>query len=159
MALPTKHSRVWFKLVYWASLCKAQTPPTILWHQKQPESALWGWTVWLCPKEGSLRQLERTVFPSFAFSNSQSIVSHQRWSAGQQIELIFDVLDDRQLRHGFLDPQSSESSSRVGVPALSHQFAHHTQSLVYEQGHRYLYKSLNMTLFRQQTEMSASYLE
>ena len=37
-------------------------PPTlILWHQKKTESALWGWTVGLCPAEGSLRQLQREV--------------------------------------------------------------------------------------------------
>lgn len=43
--------------------------------------------------------------------------------------LVFHLLGDRQLRHGFLDPQSGEPGGRVGVPALSHQLPHHAQSL------------------------------
>lgn len=35
----------------------------------------------------------------------------------------------RQLGQGFLDPQGREAGGRVGVPALPHQFPHHTQSL------------------------------
>lgn len=79
---------------------------TILWHHKQPDPAHCGQVVELCPED----------------------IAHLSCDT---VALIFDILDDGQLRHGFLDPQSRESSGRVGIPALSHQFAHHTQSLVH----------------------------
>lgn len=47
----------------------------------------------------------------------------------QNKDLNFDFLGGRELRDGFLDPQSCESGRRVDVPALSHQFAHHTERL------------------------------
>lgn len=44
--------------------------------------------------------------------------------------LVLDIPGGhRQLRHAFLDPQRREAGGRVGVPALSHQLPHHTQSL------------------------------
>lgn len=52
---------------------------------------------------------------------------------GYLSKLIFDILKNSHLRDSFLDPQSSESSRRVGVPALSHQLAHHSQCLLNEQ--------------------------
>lgn len=56
-----------------------------------------------------------------------------RLCSPSQILLIFDILDERQLRHRFLHPQGGEPSGGVGIPALPHQFAHHAQSLVYQQ--------------------------
>lgn len=88
----------------------------------------------------------------FSLVCSHFILLHQCSSTGQQINLIFDVLDGRQLRHSFLDPQSSESSSRVGVPALSHQFSHHTQSLMCQhQQQRIIYIKVCHQTYRQQT--------
>lgn len=66
----------WFKLFHEVSMCNAATDnpsthPYKLWHQKQPGSALWGWTAWLCPEEGSLRQLKsENSFSLFASNNS-----------------------------------------------------------------------------------------
>ena len=103
-----------------------QTPPTRLWHRRQPE-ALWGWTVWLRPEEGSIRPLEREdSFCLFAPSSSCCTGSITRATKSQ---LFFDILDPGQLRDGFLDPQRSETSGGVGVPALSHHFAHNTHRL------------------------------
>ena len=89
---------------------------------------------------GSCRE---RFLPCLLPTSAPSVVLHQSLrqcrSAGQRVDLIFDVLDGGQLGHSFLDPQSSESSRRVGVPALSHQFAHHTQSLENHQGHSVFY--------------------
>lgn len=76
----------------------------------------------LCPLEGSVRlsKAHSSVYPGMLWD----------WfSAGPQIRLIFDILDDSDLGDGLLDPQSGESSGSVGIPALSHQFPHYTQRL------------------------------
>lgn len=133
MALSSDISAVW--LIFLSDCLCAKQPWTPLQYfgtKNRPEVALWGWTMWSSPEEGSLRPLVREQ--PLPVTVTLSFVSHQCqqlwWSAGQQIYLIFDVLAEGQLRNSFLDPQSGESSSRVGVPALSHQFSHHTQSLV-----------------------------
>lgn len=73
------------------------------------------------PAEGALAQ-SRVLSPS---CSSARLALHQC----RKTDLIFHILGDRELRDGFLDPQSGESCRWVGVPALSHQFAHHPESL------------------------------
>lgn len=143
-------STVWFKLFHWVSMCKAAADT--------PYNTLAPTTTWICSLRvnsgvvswrGQPQAVRENSFSLFTSNNSlsPSCRRSQCWSAGRHIGLIFDVLDDRQLRHSLLDPQSGESGSGVGVPALSHQLAHHTQSLEHQRGDSISYIKAKMPLY------------
>lgn len=89
-----------------------KNPCSIRWHQKQPAEV-----------SGRGRPRQRD-------GSSVLYAAACACTGEQNEELNFDFLGGRELRDGFLDPQSCESGRRVGVPALSHQFAHHAERLV-----------------------------
>lgn len=81
----------------------------------------------LAPKPGCRGVRQRAPSPTVVSSVLYAVACP--CTGGQNKDLNFDFLGGRELRDGFLDPQSCESGRRVGVPALSHQFAHHTERL------------------------------
>lgn len=83
----------------------------------------------LCPAEGALAHRAASSVLHAAVRASPCTSARLALHKCRKTVLIFHFLGDRELRDSFLDPQSGESGRRVGVPALSHQFAHHTESL------------------------------
>lgn len=126
-------------------MCKAPADTSI---KALAPTATWGGSprVCLCPEEGSLRPLSPCLLPVPRWHTSAST------RADLHFHLIFDVLYSRQLRHSLLDPQSGQSCWGVGVPALSHQFAHHAESLVYWRGDNMVIETAHMWLLFQTTE-------
>lgn len=109
-----------------------QIPSTILWHHQRPDltancvAVSWRGQ----PQAVSVHSFSPSSLPvCLACTSASTNACTGADPPGSYPILIFDVLDDRQLRHCFLDPQSGESSSRVSIPTLSHQFAHHAHSL------------------------------
>lgn len=66
-----------------------------------------------CPAEGAIaHQIASSVLHAVSLLLSASL--------SKKKDLNLDFLGGRELRDGFLDPQSCESGRRAGVPALSH---------------------------------------
>lgn len=165
MALPTKRSAVWFKLVYWVSVCKAATDT--------PYNTLAPKTTWICSLRvnsvvvswrGQPQAVRVNTFLPVCFQQ----LSVRRVAPASAAAPICGATSLTSLWRPWWQTAETQFSwpaeqwvERRGwhTSTLSSVCPSHAEPGEQTRRQCHLYKSLNVTLFRQQAEVSAPYLE